>query len=275
MSALDEILGPPLAWPTELGDYLSASRLNKFATCPESFRRRYVLGEMEPSNPNLVWGSADSYAAQVNYAQKIDSHEDLPVGDVKEAFAAGFDNAVNQAAEMDWEGEQRGEILDAGVKLAAAYHEQIAPLVQPIAVEERVELEVPGVPVPLIGFFDLAEAEHTIERKTSGRKAVVVQPQWRIQGLVYQLARHQPVHYHVGVKTKTPAVYTSHTEPGLVIAGPEAIAERVIVGLVDQLLATWDRFGPDDTWPGNITHTWACDLCLHGPKRRSDCRWWS
>jgi len=92
--------------------------------------------------------------------------------------------------------------------------------VQPIQVETRFEVDIPGVAVPVIGYIDVNEALRAIERKTARAKTVVVKPGWRLQGLVYQYAKRQPVDYHVSVKTKTPAVYTADTEPGCASSTP-------------------------------------------------------
>ncbi len=31
------------------------------------------------------------------------------------------------------------------------------------------------------------------------------------------------------------------------------------------------RFGPDETWPGTLSHDWACSYCGFKPT----CAWWS
>lgn len=268
----------PQLWPLELGDYLSASRLTLFQRCPEQYRRRYLKNERERSNGNLVWGGADHYAHEQNFRQKIDSHEDLPVDDVKVAFAEGFDQRVEEGGgtdEIAWGDQRPGEIKDAGVLLAAAYHMQVSPSVQPIAVETRFEVQIPGVPVPVIGYIDVNEALRAIERKTAKAKTVNVKPGWRLQGLVYQYAKGLPVDYHVSVKTKTPAIYTADTEPGLRLVDTRAeLTERLMGNLAQHILTLYTTFGPDEPWPGAITDDWACSYCLFGPKQNADCAWW-
>lgn len=280
MSAIYEVAGAvEQPWPDELGDYLSASRLTLFQRCPEQYRRRYLKGERERANGNLIWGGADHYAHEQNFRQKITSHADLPVEDVKVAFAEGFDQRVTDgggAGEIAWGGEKPGEVKDAGVLLAATYHTLVSPTVQPIAVETRFDVSIPGVPVPVIGYIDVNEALRAIERKTARAKTVAVKPGWRLQGLAYQYAKQQPVDFHVSVKTKTPAVYTADTEPGLrMVDTRTSLTERLFTNLADHMLALYTRFGPDDPWPGAITDDWACLYCKFGPKEDADCAWWT
>lgn len=270
---------PAELWPADLGDYLSASRLTLFQRCPEQYRRRYIQGERERSNGNLVWGGADHYAHEQNFRQKIESHTDLPVQDVKDAFAEGFDRKVDEgggSSEIEWGEQKPGDILDAGVLLAATYHELVSPTVQPIAVETRFEVEIPGIPVPVIGYIDVNEELRAIERKTARAKTINVKPGWRLQGLVYQYAKKQPVDYHVSVKTKTPAVYTADTEPGLRLVDTRTqLTERLIGNIAEHLLTLYGKFGPDEPWPGAITDDWACLYCKFGPKEDANCAWWS
>lgn len=282
MSALDTFLPLPeehtsLSWPLILPRHLSASSLGLLQRCPEQWRRRYLLFERDRLNGAIVWGAADHYAHEVNFRQKITSHEDLPLEDVKQAFATGFDEKTAEGnGEVDWGDDKPGEMKDAGVKLAAAYHQHVSPLVQPVAVEERFEIDVPGVPVPLVGFMDVRTAGEAIERKTSGRKEVVPKPRWRIQGLIYQLANQTPVDWHVSTKTKTPAVYTPANEPGLRLADSRAgLTERLVLNLAQQIVSLHDTYGPDDPWPGAITDDWACLYCPHGPRGLANCHWWS
>src|SRR5262245_12765341 len=109
MSTLDDLLfGPtdpvvaqpvlppdtPAGWPDGLRTHLSASSLTMLGRCPEQFRRVYLKGERQRPGAALVWGSADHYAHEQNFAQKIVSHVDIPEGDVALAFAEGFDQKV-------------------------------------------------------------------------------------------------------------------------------------------------------------------------------------
>lgn len=281
-SLLDAILpapAPAIVWPGIFPDHLSASSLNLLQRCPENWRRRYVSHERDGKNGALVWGGADHYAHEVNFRQKIESHVDLPVEDVKLAFAEGFDRAVDEGggmSQVSWGDDDAGALKDAGVRMVAAYHEQVSPSVQPVAVEARFEVAIPGLPVPVIGYIDVETEDSSIERKTAKAKTVVVKPGWRIQGLLYQLSNPNPIDWHVSVKTKTPSIYTPAIEPGLRLVDSRAdLTQRLVLNLATQLVSLLDTYGPDEPWPGAITHDWSCSYCPFGPRADNSCSWWS
>lgn len=287
MSVLDTFLPLPedtsLRWPDEFPPHVSASSLSMFERCAEMWRRRYVLGEIEPPSGALVWGSADTKAHAVNFVQKIESHEDLSTDDVQGAFAALFDAEVDAAGgDVDWRDDDPADLKDRGVALVATYHRQVSPRVQPTAVEERFELQLPGVPVPFIGYIDVETGPVAIERKTAKARSQSIPPWYRVQTMGYALAAGKPVELHISAKTKTPAVYTPEEEPGLLLgysANLSAIAERAITTRVRALLAVYHEFGPDQPWPDAIgTQSWhmaVCEMCGWGPNGSKGCTWWS
>lgn len=268
--------GPVMDWPDQLGDHLSATRLSMFQRCPEQYRRRYILGQKERPGAAMVWGSADHYAHEQNFTQKITSGEDISDADVQLAFAEGFDQAVERGggeAEVEWGFDKPGALKDAGAKLVSVYHAQVSPRIQPTAVEEKFSVALPGVPVPVIGYVDVKTAGEAIERKTAKAKQPKPKPDWRIQGLLYQAVDGRPVDWHVSVKTKLPAVYTPLEEVALKLPvnARTVDATKVLVRTISQaMLAYWRMYGPSEPWPGAITHPWACDFCGF----RKDCAWW-
>lgn len=277
-------------WPAELPDHLSASSLTQFQRCAEQWRRRHILGEKERPGAALVWGKADHFAHEQNFRQKIDSHEDIAASDVAFAFAEGFDREVEVFGDqIEWGDEKPGELKDKGVALASFYHKSVSPSVQPIAVEEKFTVELPGVPVPIIGFIDVEQEVSAIERKTAKRAEKTIKPDWRIQGLLYQAVKSKPVDWHVSTKTKQPAVYTPPLDPmplfgdmtgeiGLRLPLNERTvdATKVLVqNTAKAMLAYYKMFGPHEPWPGAITHPWACAWCAWGPDGNKPCYWWS
>lgn len=284
VATLDALLAPAVpepeeafAWPRELGDHLSASRLTMFQRCPEQYRRRYVLGQKEKPGAALVWGSADHYAHEQNFKQKVRSGEDIPEADVRLAFAEGFDRAVERnggEAEVVWGDEKPGALKDAGTELVAVYHRVVSPRVQPVAVEEKFCVWLENVLVPVIGYVDVQTATRAIERKTARAAQRSPKPDWRIQGLLYQAVHDADVEWHVSVKTKTPAVYTAGEEPALRLPVNRSTVEatkQLVSTLTRAMVAYWRMYGPEEPWPGAITHPWACSFCGYRPT----CRWWA
>lgn len=276
MSALDALLtpandpvlapeAPALAWPARLPDHLSASQLTMFERCSEQFRRAYIHGERQKPGGALVWGSADHFAHETNFRQKIASHEDIPTKDVQDAFAEGFDQAVKKANDdVDWGADNPGDLKDRGALLVRVYHETVSPSIQPVTVEARFKANIPGVPVPLVGYIDLETETTLIERKTTGKATKTVKPQWRLQGLLYQAVRELPVDWHISVGTKLPAILTPDTDPQLRLSfepTATATAERSVRNTARAIVAFYNTFGPDDPWPGALTDAWACKFC--------------
>lgn len=276
MSVLDEILPAPVSLLPR--KHLSASSLGTFARCPEQFRRRYMLGEKTRPGSALIWGSADDFAHTTNFEQKIASHEDISEADVTLAFAEGFDQAVERDGgtnEVDWGNSKPGDLKDAGVALVGAYHRTVSPTVQPIAVQRSVEFQIEGIGVPIIGRIDLETADELNEWKVASRAETKPKPQWRTQGRIYQAATGKPLSWHVKARTKTPAVLTPETTPGLLLPyserGVAATMERMqkMVGQLLHLIAT---LGPDQPWPTHAPdYGWACDYCGYRPT----CTWWA
>ena len=280
MSALDELLpAPPRpdGWPPGLREHLSPSSLRMMGTCFEQWRRVYLKGERQRPGAALVWGSADHYAHEQNFFQKIESHTDIPEDDVKLAFAEGFDQSiVSQGGEeeVDWGADKPSALKDRGVKLAAVYHRQVSPGVQPVAVEKPVSLALPGIAVPVVGRLDVETETYLIEGKTTTARKKKPEPQWRLQGALYQLATSKPIEWHVKTKTTIPAVYTADTEPGLRMVISQGLLDATVERtkrLVASMLALYATYGPDEPWPtGAPDYGWACDYCGFRP----DCAWW-
>lgn len=273
----------PIVWDEALPAHLSATQLSMFSRCPEQYRQRYLLGRKERPGAALVWGSADHYAHEVNFRQKIESHEDLPTGDVLDAFADGIAKSLDEHGgelEVEWGRVRLADVKDRGAQLVATYHSRVSPLVQPLAVEEKFELEVPGLPVPIIGYIDTETERAIIDRKTSSAKVTAPKPSWRLQGTLYQAAKRKPVSWHVGTKTKVPAVYTSlHPEtPALHVPFEPTyvnVTLQRVTFLVESIARLFALYGPDNPWPTTAPDVgWRdnfCGYCGYRP----ECTWWA
>jgi len=272
----------PIVWGEPLPDHLSASSLSMFSRCPEQWRQRYVLGRKERPGAALLWGKADHFAHEVNFEQKIESHEDLPMGDVLDAFSQGITDALNEVGgelEVEWGRVRLADVKDNGSRLVAAYHSKVSPMVQPIAVEERFEFVVPDVPVPIIGFIDTETERAIIDGKTSGARVAVPKPSWRLQGVLYQASKRKPVSWHVKTKTKVPAVYTSMDAgfENLHVPFSERLVDLALVRvrhLVERIAGLMAEFGPDHPWPTTAMDVgWRDDFCGYCGYRPG-CEWW-
>ncbi len=276
-------------------EYVSASSLKMFVRCPEQWRRRYVLGHKSPPNSNMLWGGADHRAVGFNYQQKIESERDLPVKEVKERFSYELDMGVEHAeGEIEWSGrdlegktpkQAHDFILDRGANLVGAYQEQVAPITQPLTVEQEFLLPIDGLGVPVKGYVDLTakrrgnaifapamgtephfEKPFVVERKTKGTNQPPA-PDDRFQARVYELATGLPVEFQVSVKSAQPKV-TLH-EP-LPLSSEKSTIEslkRAVLGIA----TCYSLYGEEQPWPDNgRLHPFSCSYCGF----RESCPWW-
>lgn len=269
-------------WPIHVVDHVSASQIKQFLRCPEQYRRRRIRDDKEPPAGALIWGTAHHAALEVNYEQKIESHEDAPVDVLQDVFATRLDEQVDEAGgayEVNWGNSKEwrakdppdayAEVKDRGVAMVAAHRAQVMPHVQPTAVEQEFSVTIPGLPVPIVGYIDveaqvadpiaLLEATvtgnmpkgepHIIDQKTAGRAGLSNEN--RVQGWTYQLHKPLPVDFHVALKLKTPRVVTPANDAQYHL--PVAPHERTfrMVQMVMRSIATmYATYGPDEPWPG-------------------------
>jgi hypothetical protein len=145
--------------------------------------------------------------------------------------------------------------------------DKVVPRLQVQETEKRFELDIPGVPVPIVGFIDITQkgTRPSIDIKTSARSQLTVLPSWLLQGRVYQLSEEKPIDWHVITKQGTPQVLTSVESPALLQAYSEIQAERtreLVERLAWQINHMYQTFGPDEDWDWTgVTHVYACNHC--------------
>ena len=82
-----------------------------------------------------------------------------------------------------------------GYQIVAGYHDMVAPRIQPLRVETKIEVDF-GLPVPIVGRFDLERDESTVDFKTGKTMTRKPKEDWRIQAAVYGEATGKPVEFH-------------------------------------------------------------------------------
>lgn len=145
--------------------------------CGEQYRRAHILKDRVPPGVALIKGSSVHKAAEVNYRQKIQSHRDLTVADLKEAAAAYLDTEVGGGLMLTPDEASRGlntvigEVKDRAVGLVELFAKQVAPLVQPALVEKFVRVPLPRHSHDLLGRLDVADtADNIRDLKTASRR---------------------------------------------------------------------------------------------------------
>ncbi len=157
-----------LAAPETAKFHLSPSSLKLFLRCPASYMFKYIYGIKTPSTSYFAKGRALHKGLEVNYLQKINTRQDLPLSDVHDAAADEFEK---QATEIVLEeGEDLGAIKDQTLNLVALYHAEISPTIQPVAVERKFVVDIPETDYEMVGIIDLIDDQGNIrDTKHYGR----------------------------------------------------------------------------------------------------------
>jgi RecB family exonuclease len=185
---------------------LSPTQVRCFMDCHARWWFKYKLKQPDPPNGNLALGRAVHWALTQNFAQKIETYEDLPLSGVLALFREAWALECDQAEFRD--DEDPSQLAFAGEALVGKYLDEVAPAIEPAAVELHVEGEIGGVRVQ--GFIDVLDVDgRIIDLKTAKASPSGIEPMHRFQVATYkQLA---PAASGKGrldtlVKTKTPKI---------------------------------------------------------------------
>ena len=147
--------------------HFSISQWRTYQRCATQYRFKYLEGGIGAANTLMIRGRGVDAAASHNYEQKIDSHQDLPVGDVLDAAATAVDESFHGQVILTKEERSigaklvQGAVTDEAVRMARVYHTYQAPSVRPVAVQERLEV-TPSPKVlkrSLLGYIDVRLAD--------------------------------------------------------------------------------------------------------------------
>jgi PD-(D/E)XK nuclease superfamily len=247
-----------LRWPGRI-KHLSASSLGMFRRCPEQFRHRYILGEKERPGESILVGSAFHEALEYNYKQKIESHEDRPLGELIEFLQdAGVPKVLEEAGGAEvvsWDQpspEDGVNVLRAdSERILAAYRKKVTERIQPIAVEQK--FSIPMEPVPVIGYIDTGTDDNrVIDTKTGKQAAKKLKPSWMLQGDLYAAATGWDVEYHAISRAARPTIVTGLESEEMIIHPNEIAARNVLstaTQIADMIAYLYTTRGPSEPWP--------------------------
>lgn len=193
-------------------DHLSYSSITAYLDCPENWRRKYIAKEITQSSPALVFDSA--------FHGTIEQLVQQPDADVLSIWGEAWTKAL-EGQTIFWGIDTPEAICNDGIRmfsnpaLLAAIRE-IRPQVDADGprIERRVELHVPGVSVPVIGYIDIVLQDGTpADFKTSSKSWSDDKAADSLQSLFYLGALNQAgekinwkFKHLVFVKTKEPKV---------------------------------------------------------------------
>lgn len=268
-------------WPFSMIDHLSPSAFDTL-TCPEKFRQQYVLKQKRRPAEALLVGSAVHSGVEVYFGEKVEGRYIEPADVVRWYDDDGWRTILNReqeaaGMEVEWEtdpdqAKQRGRVM------LAHYLGAVGERLRVIGVEGRIETDIFGLPVPVVGRFDIETEDTLIDLKTGKQTRKKPKGPWRVQALIYGEAVRKPVEFHslsASLKTGVPNLCTPLESPDLLIyPAPEQIPElrRLIRDLTARAIFYYDRYGPDEPWPTEgYLSDWLCDYCSFQPS----CPIWS
>ena len=210
-------------------DHLSYSSVSSYQLCGRAWRFKYVDKIQVPASPSLVFGSAFHGTLEALIRRRYAEPENV-LWPVAEVWPEHWTKTQQQ--EIDWQGEVPEELSNLGLRMLS--HKTTLDLLDSITpqvdgagepvIELRVELRVPGVPIPVIGFIDLITADGVpCDIKTSARAWSQEKAAEEMQPLFYHAALNQmgytqnptmTFRHYVFTKTRTPsaaAFETRHT----------------------------------------------------------------
>jgi hypothetical protein len=152
-------------------DHLSKSQIGSLDRCEYSFLRRYGYGEIEMPSWALHAGSAIDAGATLDYAQKIESHENIPAGSMVEVVVSDF-RRRNREEETRWDGVDEDSAVDNIAQAAEVFHANVMQHVQPVSVQQKVEVAFEGQDWSFLGFVDVVAEAGIATLSNGGRVAI-------------------------------------------------------------------------------------------------------
>lgn len=195
-------------------DHLSYSSVSLYLECSRKWAYKYLEHVPSAGSPALAFGSALHGTVQKFMIERHAGNE-LDLTDTwTEQWAAAIEK------DIDWGDSIPQQVANDGVRLVSAVRatlDQITPAVDAAGpvVERKIEVKVPGVPIPIIGYLDLLGSDGVLrDFKTASRAWSAGQVAEQSQPLVYLAAANQMNLVHlpgqfehvVFVKTKMPQI---------------------------------------------------------------------
>ena len=164
---------------TDTIERLSASMLLTAEMCGELFRRQYIEKIRMPRKSVLIIGSSVHRSRGHSLGEKLKTGE-LPTPEEIDDMSATFTTAEIEGGEIVCdEGESvddfNGLVYGRSHRLSRCDYEQLQPGIDPEMVEQKVVIDVDGLP-PISAICDVSDKDNAIhEFKTGGPKSRVTE----------------------------------------------------------------------------------------------------
>lgn len=193
-------------------DHLSYSSISKYVNCSANWKYKYLDKLPDPKTPNLIMGSA--FHGAIEEYLKSDKQ-----ADITELWRKSWADQMVGTENVEWVEESPEETFNQGLRMLT--HKDVVQGLAEIMpakddlghmIERKLELHVPGVPIPIIGYLDILTVNGPADFKTSATRWSDDKATNEIQSLFYLAAMNQMgMHtygwlfsHYIFVKTKTP-----------------------------------------------------------------------
>ena len=168
---------------TTIASMLSPSQLNCWLDCQAKWYYKHVLNLPDVQGANLTLGRAVHSALGENFAQKIETKQDLDGLGVEALFVDAFESELQRATLTA--DDSVDDLIDTGRAAISTYMAEVAPTIDPAAVELHVTGTLAGVAVQ--GYIDLMDVHgRIIDIKTAKKKPAGIRPDYRLQVATYK-----------------------------------------------------------------------------------------
>lgn len=148
---------------------LHSSHLALLYRCGIKFQRIVLKGEYEPPRTPLIIGTAAHSVIAKNLTNKINKGtlltKEVMQDFSRDEFIKNWHESpvifTDEEADLGID-KVRDQAQDVTIQLVTAHHYQLAPKIQPKAVERKWVLEAPGFPYDLAGMIDIDEEREII-----------------------------------------------------------------------------------------------------------------
>jgi len=154
---------------------ISISKLTMLWRCGEQYYRRYIKGEIIPPGVAIIVGSSTHKTIEVNLKNKIEKKQLLNLDIIKDLardeVTKRFEGEILLSEEEKSKGKEavKGEAIDFAVSCSEAHAKELAPKIEPIAIEKTFYLDIPNNPFQISGTIDILEENKIRDTKTTSR----------------------------------------------------------------------------------------------------------
>jgi len=153
-------------------NHLSYSQVSMYLRCPMKYYWRYIRGYKIPPSAAMSLGSSVDYSLNYNYSEKLKTGTDEPLDTLLDVFHEDF---TARKEETDFSNEAPEKVEKDGLELVKVYRREVAPAVEPVAVQPKMTVEFDNRPWTFVAYPDLiriegnGEAGVIVDHKTKKR----------------------------------------------------------------------------------------------------------